>query len=89
MLWLVVLGELWPVCGPGSSPVGIWRIPGVPHTVSTCLADGVLFVVFGSSGAGKTSAMNALRDRVSDLALHDFDEIDVPQGGNRLAAPGV
>lgn len=40
----------------------------------------MLFVVFGSSGAGKSSALNALRDRVSDLALHDFDEIGVPQG---------
>jgi hypothetical protein len=39
----------------------------------------VLFLVFGSSGSGKTSALEALRRRgIPRLALHDFDEIGVP-----------
>jgi hypothetical protein len=38
----------------------------------------VFFLVFGSSAAGKTSALDALRDRVADLAIHDFDEVGVP-----------
>jgi hypothetical protein len=40
----------------------------------------VLFVLFGSSGAGKTSALDALRERAPErLALHDFDEVGVPR----------
>ncbi|MDX6481205.1 MAG: hypothetical protein QOG85_1715 [Gaiellaceae bacterium] len=42
----------------------------------------MLFLVFGSSGAGKTTAVTALRGRVSRLALHDFDEIAVPRGAD-------
>ncbi len=42
----------------------------------------MLFVLFGSSGAGKTAALTALDGRVPDLALHDFDEIDVPAGAD-------
>jgi hypothetical protein len=38
----------------------------------------VLFLLFGSSAAGKTVTLNALRGQVTDLAIHDFDEIDVP-----------
>jgi hypothetical protein len=38
----------------------------------------VLFLLFGSSAAGKTSALNELRDRMPDLAVHDHDEIGVP-----------
>lgn len=38
----------------------------------------MLFLVFGSSGAGKTFALNEVRGRVSDLAVHDFDEIGIP-----------
>ena len=38
----------------------------------------MLLLVFGSSAAGKTFALHALRGRIPDLALHDFDEIGVP-----------
>jgi hypothetical protein len=38
----------------------------------------LLFLLFGSSAAGKTFALNQLRGRVDDLAIHDFDEIGVP-----------
>jgi chloramphenicol 3-O-phosphotransferase len=39
----------------------------------------VLFLLFGSSCAGKTSALAALRARrLRDLVVHDFDEIGVP-----------
>jgi hypothetical protein len=43
----------------------------------------VLFLVFGSSAAGKTFALRALRDRVAGLAIHDFDEIGVPVDADR------
>jgi hypothetical protein len=43
----------------------------------------MLFLLFGSSAAGKTAALDALRGRVSDLALHDFDEMGVPGGADR------
>ena len=42
----------------------------------------MLFLLFGSSGAGKTVALGKLRDRVPDLALHDFDEVGVPAGAD-------
>ena len=42
----------------------------------------MLFLLFGSSAAGKTFALNALRDRVEDLAIHDFDEIGIPPGAD-------
>jgi hypothetical protein len=38
----------------------------------------VFFLLFGSSAAGKTVALESLRGRVADLAIHDFDEIEVP-----------
>ena len=38
----------------------------------------MLFLLFGSSGSGKTVALDALRRRNFDAALHDFDEIGVP-----------
>jgi hypothetical protein len=44
----------------------------------------VLFLLFGASAAGKTIALNALRDRVPDLATHDFDEIGVPPGADTV-----
>jgi hypothetical protein len=44
----------------------------------------VLFLLFGASAAGKTFALHALRGRVSDLAIHDFDEIGVPPGADAV-----
>jgi hypothetical protein len=38
----------------------------------------LLFLLFGSSAAGKTFALAELRGRVANLAIHDFDEIGVP-----------
>ena len=44
----------------------------------------MLFLLFGSSCAGKTSVLAELRTRaVEDLAIHDFDEIGVPPGADR------
>ena len=40
----------------------------------------MLFLLFGSSAAGKTFAIDELRGRVAHLAVHDFDEIGVPPG---------
>lgn len=43
----------------------------------------MLFLLFGSSGAGKTAALEALdRRELPGLALHDFDEIGVPHRAN-------
>jgi hypothetical protein len=42
----------------------------------------VLFLLFGSSGSGKTVAIDALRGRIEGLVLHDFDEIGVPSGAD-------
>jgi hypothetical protein len=42
----------------------------------------VLFLLFGSSAAGKTFVIDGLRGRVADLAIHDFDEIGVPPGAD-------
>jgi hypothetical protein len=38
----------------------------------------VLLLVFGSSAAGKSAALELLRGRLPALAVHDFDEIEVP-----------
>ncbi len=43
----------------------------------------MLFLVFGSSAAGKTTLVAALRERVARLEVHDFDEIGVPPGATR------
>jgi hypothetical protein len=39
----------------------------------------VLFLVFGSSASGKTSALEELRRRPPErLAIYDFDEVGIP-----------
>src|SRR5579862_2699266 len=38
----------------------------------------MLFLIFGSSCAGKTTLLDALRARQGELEIHDFDEIRVP-----------
>lgn len=38
----------------------------------------MLFLIFGSSCAGKTTLLDALRARQGELEIHDFDEISVP-----------
>lgn len=38
----------------------------------------MLFLLFGSSAAGKTFALSAVRERLPELAIHDFDEVGVP-----------
>jgi len=43
----------------------------------------VLFVLTGSSAAGKTAVLVGLAARVADLEPHDFDELGVPQGSSR------
>ena len=43
----------------------------------------MLFLVFGSSASGKTFALDRLRGRVENLAVHDFDEIGVPPEADR------
>ena len=42
----------------------------------------MLFLLFGSSAAGKTFVLNELRGRIASLAIHDFDEIGVPAGAD-------
>jgi len=42
----------------------------------------VLFLLFGSSGSGKTFVLDAARERMPGLATHDFDEIGVPRGAD-------
>src|SRR5690242_17082835 len=42
----------------------------------------MLFLVFGSSGAGQTVALHAPRGRVAGVELHDFDELGVPRGAD-------
>ena len=41
---------------------------------------GVLFLVFGSSAAGKTTTLKLVRERLPGLAVHDFDELQPPPG---------
>jgi hypothetical protein len=43
----------------------------------------MLFVLTGSSAAGKTAVLNHLVDRVENLMVHDFDEVGVPPGADR------
>src|SRR5919204_6432024 len=38
----------------------------------------MIFLVSGSSAAGKTYALKELREQKPELAIHDFDEIGVP-----------
>ena len=40
----------------------------------------MLLLLVGSSAAGKSFVLDGLRQRVPDLAIHDFDEIGVPAG---------
>jgi hypothetical protein len=42
----------------------------------------VFFLLFGSSAAGKTFALQELHGQVANLAIHDFDEIGVPPGAD-------
>jgi hypothetical protein len=42
----------------------------------------VLLLLFGASGAGKTFALDPLRELLPALAIHDFDEIGVPAGAD-------
>lgn len=42
----------------------------------------MFFLLFGSSGSGKTLVLDALRGRVDGLATNDFDEIGVPPGAD-------
>ena len=43
----------------------------------------MLFVLTGSSGAGKTAVLSRLAASVADLEPHDFDELGVPRGASR------
>lgn len=38
----------------------------------------MLFLIFGSSCSGKTTLLDALRVRMAEREIHDFDEIGVP-----------
>ena len=41
--------------------------------------------MFGSSAAGKTFALDAIRGwRIAELAIHDFDEIGVPPHADKI-----
>ena len=43
----------------------------------------MLFVLAGSSAAGKSAVLPGLAARVGDLEPHDFDELGVPRGASR------
>jgi hypothetical protein len=43
----------------------------------------MLFLVFGSSASGKTAVLDPLRERLPELAVHDFDEVDVPSRASK------
>jgi len=47
----------------------------------------MLFVLSGSSAAGKTTVLAELAARVENLAVHDFDEIGVPEGADYAGPP--
>lgn len=38
----------------------------------------MLFLLWGASGAGKTTCLHALAEELPTLAAHDFDEVGVP-----------
>jgi hypothetical protein len=43
----------------------------------------MLFLLFGSTGSGKSEALAELRRRkLPQLACHDFDEMGVPRGAD-------
>jgi len=42
----------------------------------------MFFLLFGSSGSGKTFVLDPLRGRLPETAIHDFDEIGVPPGAD-------
>lgn len=45
----------------------------------------MLFLLFGASAAGKTTVLDAIRERaIPRLAVHDFDEIGVPSGADTV-----
>jgi hypothetical protein len=48
----------------------------------------MMFLVTGSSAAGKTYALNELRERQPELAIHDFDEIGVPPNAGHWTIEG-
>lgn len=50
----------------------------MPERARSATFEAVLFLLFGSSAAGKTFALDAMRGRVANVAIHDFDEIGVP-----------
>ena len=43
----------------------------------------MLFVLTGSSAAGKSAVLPRLAARVGNLEAHDFDELGVPRGASR------
>jgi len=43
----------------------------------------MLFVLTGSSAAGKSAVLPALAARVESVETHDFDELGVPRGASR------
>jgi hypothetical protein len=42
----------------------------------------MMFLIFGSSASGKTYALEGVKARLPELAVHDFDEIGVPPGAD-------
>jgi hypothetical protein len=42
----------------------------------------MLFILTGSSGAGKTAVLGHLVGAVANLAVHDFDEVGIPNGAD-------
>jgi molybdopterin-guanine dinucleotide biosynthesis protein len=51
----------------------------VARTDFGCQVGRMLLILTGSSGSGKTTLARALGDRLSGVAIHDHDEIGVPE----------
>ena len=44
----------------------------------------MIFFVTGASGAGKSACLPGLASRLPNVALHDFDEVGVPAGADKV-----
>lgn len=43
----------------------------------------MLYLISGASGSGKSACLPLLRERLPDIAWHDFDELGVPANANK------
>lgn len=58
-------------------------VPAIPTPPLACHPGAVLLKLTGSSCSGKTTLARSVSDRLERLAVHDFDELGVPEGADR------